>query len=154
MTNIKLNVVCLPSCEALIKKIFYEILVDYCERFSVLPTEKKVSVSICMISYPDDASCGGSTIISGGGDKIIVQMRDTYLNDWEDNQYTLHQFANTLCHEFVHVCQHLTGRSGFKIPKVTFDKKDPREVYYFDSYEVEARALADLYVEKYANKLI
>lgn len=154
MTNIKLVVICLPNCEALIRKIFYEILVDYCERFSVLPTEKKVTVGICLINYPDELSCSGSTIISEDGDKIIVQMRDTYLSGWEDNNYTLHQFVNTLCHEFVHVCQYLTGRKGFTIPKATFDKTDEREKYFFESYEVEARVLADLYVEKYANKLV
>jgi len=152
--NVKVKVVCLPDSEESIRRVFFEILEDYCERFQVLCTDKPTSVSICLVHYEESNQSSGSTIVSEDNTKMIIQLRDTYLSGWEDNSYTLSGFMEVLCHEVVHVCQHLTGRSGFKVPKMKFDKTNPREAYFFDPYEVEARVLSSFYVEKYANKLV
>jgi hypothetical protein len=59
-----------------------------------------------------------------------------------------------MCHEFVHACQNLTGRKGFKVKGLTYDKTSEREVYYFDPEEMEARMLEGPYSELYAQDLL
>lgn len=154
LKNIKVIVACLPNCESAIRKVFFQILHDYCKRFNVTCTDKKMTVNICFVEYNENIGEAGATIHAAEYNKIHVQLRDPFLNGWEDNQYTLGTFINVLCHELVHACQHLTGRKGFKVPGAKYDKKNPNEAYHFDPYEVEARCLADFYSSKYGNDLI
>jgi len=154
MKNLKVIVACLPNCEKEVRKVFFSILNDYCERFGVECTKEKITVNICFVEYNETVGDAGVTINAEVYDKIHIQLRDPFLNGWEDNQYTLGTFVNVLCHEIIHACQHLTGRKGFKIPKMKYNKDDPNEAYHFDSWEVEARCLADFYSSKYGNDLI
>jgi hypothetical protein len=154
MKNIKVSVHCLPPAEKNIKKLFFLILEDYCKRFNVKVTDKKVNVSICLVEYSDITPGGGLTVYEEDGNKILIQMRDPWLNNWEDNGYMYSKFADIMCHEFVHACQNLTGRKGFKVKGLTYDKTSEREVYYFDPEEMEARMLEGPYSELYAQDLL
>jgi len=107
-----------------------------------------------MVEYNDDDPKAGVTIHSEEVNKIHVQVRDPYLNDWEDNPYVNSTFISVLCHELIHVCQTLTCRKGFKVKGASFDKSNPLEAYYFDPEEVEARCLAEFSGNLYGNNLI
>lgn len=154
MKNLKIKVVCLPDSEKEIEELLLNILADYCMRYSVLPVTTPVEVSVCLVEIDEKVGRSGYTFVTEGHKKILVQIRDIHLNDWQSNPYTLTGFLEVICHEFVHVCQYLTGRKGFKVPKLKYDKKDSREKYFFDPYEVEARALALFYVDKFTDDLI
>jgi hypothetical protein len=154
LKHIKINVTCIPNCETQIKKVFYQILDHYCKAYSVECTKDKVTVNICFAEYHENDPHAGVTIDAPEFKKIHVQIRDPFLNGWEDNMYTMGAFVGVLCHEIIHVCQHLTGRKGFSIPRWKFDKGDKVDEYFFDSYEIEARVLADYYATKYGNALI
>jgi len=152
--KIKVTVSCLPKAERAIKNIFYDILDDYCKRYSIQVLDKKFAVQICLVEYDEESTSQGLTTFAEEEGKILVQMRDPFLNEWEPNMYTLSGFLEILSHELVHVCQNLTGRQGFKIPKFKYDKKNKREEYFFDPSEVEARVLAAPYAILYAERLI
>ena len=154
MNNIKVIVHCLPSTEKNIKKLFFLILEDYCKRFNVKVTDKKVTVSICLVEYSDMITDDGLTVCKEDGNKILIQMRDPWLNNWEDNKYMYYRFINVMCHEFVHACQNLTGRKGFKVKGLTYNKSSEVESYYFDPEEMEARMLEGPYSELYAQDLL
>ena len=111
-------------------------------------------MNICFIEYDEMSPQAGATFWAEDQRKIHIQLRDPYLNEWEDNPYTKGVFMATLCHEIVHACQHLTGRNGFKVPHMEEDPECSRDEYYFDPMEVEARVLADYYSEKYTSDLI
>ncbi len=158
--KIKVQVSCLPDCESTVKKIFFEGLEDYCKRFSVLPLDEVFKVHICFVEYPDPADHNfeigteqGLTVFDSLNNKILIQTRDPLLNDWEDNYYTMFQFICVMMHEFVHAYQHITNRSGTKI-KISFDKKDEKESYFFDPAEIEARMLELPYFNMYGCKLL
>lgn len=153
MKNLKFQIAIMPNCEAAMKRVFLDILADYCYRFNVLPTEKKVTIGICTPEYFTDDGPTGTTFISDDGTKILIQVRDPYMSEWEDSPWVDAQFLNILCHEIIHACQHLTGREGFSMGNATYDKEDPIESYYFEKQEVEARALADFYRHVYAHIL-
>ena len=113
-SNIKVQVSCLPKVETKVKQLFFDCLTDYSERFNVPVTKEKTVVQICFIEYPDpmdfDAHAGvshGLTVYDDNQRKILIQVRDPFLNDWESNFYVLQQFMAIVCHEFVHACQHL-----------------------------------------------
>ena len=86
--------------------------------------------------------------------KMLIQVRDPFLNDWENNYYVLQQFLCIMCHEFVHACQHLTGRDNIKSPKIKHDKSSDREAYFFDPTEIEARMLEVPYMCMYCGPLL
>lgn len=151
--NVKLTVVCLPNVEHLIKKMFFNILEDYSIRYAAPVTTKPFKVSICLVEYDEETNSEGLTVHCDGEDKLLIQLRDPFMNDWEPNPYMLSRFVGILCHEIVHACQHLTGRKGFKIPKLKFDKNIPEEAYFFDSMEVEARVLESPYAQLYGTIL-
>jgi len=92
--------------------------------------------------------------VSEDNEKIFIQIRDPFLSGWDENAWVKATFLNTLCHEFIHACQALTGRDGFAIPHCTYNPEIPEEEYYFEPAEVEARALADFYRHLYANDLV
>lgn len=152
--NIRVTVHCLPNCESTVKKVFLNILRDYCERFKVECTKEKYKVQICFVEYNINVGDAGLTVHSEDHKKILIQLRDPFLNGWEDNQWTMDTFVTVLCHEIVHACQYLTGRKGFRIPRGKYDKKDKVESYFFNPLEVEARALAGFYTVKYGQELI
>jgi len=139
--NLKVQVACLPECEKEIKKIFFDILNDYSQRFSVEVTDDEVKINICIIEYDEGSESQGLTTFSEDNKKILIQVRDPFLSNFEANPYVMEQFVNILCHEMVHACQHLTGRKGFKVRGMHIDKYNPQEAYFFDSEEMEARAL-------------
>jgi len=153
--NVQVEVACLPACEKNVAKVFFNILEDYCGRFNAKVGEREFKVSVACIEYPEDTEEMGMTI-HGDSDtgRILVQIRDPFLHDWEPNYFTKQLFLYIMCHEFVHVCQHLTGRDGFKVPKLTYNKESPRESYFFDPCEVEARVLEHPYTALYADKLL
>lgn len=152
--NIKVTVACLPNAEKDIKKLFFDILEDYSTRFNVPVTQEKVKVHICLVEYPEDLTNAGLTTYAESEGKILIQMRDPWMNDWEDNPYMLQKFCDVLCHEFVHACQNLTGRLGFKVKGLTYDKDNPQEAYWFDPEEMEARMLELPYSVLYAQKIL
>ena len=153
--NIRVQVACLPVCDRDIRKVFYEILDDYCKRFNVEATKEKTLVQICFIEYEDpDGDTYGLHIFSEDNKRILIQIRDPLLHGWESNNYTMVKMVEVMCHEFVHACQALTGRNGFKIPKAIYDKGNEREKYFFDPSEVEARVFEAFYATQYSNVLI
>jgi len=76
------------------------------------------------------------------------------MNEWQDNLYMLQKFCDIICHEFVHACQNLTNRCGFKVKGLTYDKDNPQEQYWFDPEEMEARMLELPYSVLYAQKIL
>jgi hypothetical protein len=164
--NVKVHVTSLANNHREIKTLFHNILADYVERFHLEVTQEKVMVEFCLIQMDDDAPTSGLTIwcepIEGefeigrarNFNKILVQVRDPWIENWEPNVYTQHAYVEILCHEMVHVCQKLTGRKGFKVQGAHWDKKDHRECYYFDPVEIEARCLSGLYAEKYGEDIL
>jgi hypothetical protein len=153
--TVKIEIACLPASEEDIAKVFYNILDDYCKRFNVKLKEKDYKISVACIEYADDNEEMGMTI-HGEDDngRVLVQIRDPFLSEWENNFFTKQLFLYIMCHEFVHVCQYLTGRDGFKVPKCLYDKESSRESYFFDPCEVEARVLEHFYTVMYADKLL
>jgi len=149
--NLRVTVNSLSKIEKMTEKLFFDILEDYCTRFKVLPTRKKIDVMICFIEYAADSITSGMVIYEMDKDsrKIIVQIRDPLLNGWELNNFALTKFINIICHEFVHVCQRLTGRNGSPIRGLAYDRKDDQEAYLFAPCEVEARALEAPYTALY-----
>jgi len=152
--NIKVNVACLPNAEREIKKLFYQILHDYSTRFKVPVTKNKIKVHICLVEYSEGMTSAGLTTYSESENKILIQMRDPFLNEWEDNQYMMAKFSDIVCHEFVHAAQNLTGRCGFKVKGLTYDKDSEQETYFFDPEEMEARMLEAPYSFLYAQHLL
>jgi hypothetical protein len=159
--NIKVEVSCIPDLEKQIKQVFFDCLKDYSERFKAPVTTEKVKIQICFIEYPDpydyDLETGtsnGLTVWQEGSNKILIQVRDPFLNDWENNFYVMQQFLAIMCHEFVHACQHLTGRDDIKLPKVPHDKKNDKESYFFSPTEIEARMLEVPYMCMYCGPLL
>lgn len=152
--NIKVTVVCLPDAKRDIKKLFFNILDDYSTRFNVPVTDKKITVDIALVEYPEETESQGLTMFSEEECKMMIQVRDPFLNSWEDNPYTMCKFYDILCHEFVHAAQSLTGRKGFKVKGLVFNKDSPEESYFFDPEEMEARMLELPYTTLYAQKLL
>jgi len=153
--TVQVEVACLPAAEDRVAKVFFNILADYCSRFNVKVTEEKYKISIACVEYADDNEEMGMTIHGEDNQgRILVQIRDPYLSDWENNYFTKQLFLYIMCHEFVHVCQHLTKRDGFRVPKCSYDKESSREAYFFDPCEVEARVFEHFYTVMYADKLL
>jgi len=154
--NIKIKVATLHDCEKEVKKLFLNILADYCGRFNVGVPDKPVELIVCIIEYDKEAPTSGLTCYSHDDEenKILIQVRDPFLSGWEGNGYTMDKFISVLCHEMVHACQKITGREGIKIPKLKYDKEDETEVYFFDPGEMEARLLEAPYTSLYGSTLL
>jgi hypothetical protein len=152
--NIRVNVVCLPKQKKEIKKLFFDILADYSNRFSVNVTDKKIEVDIALVEYPDNSESHGLTMFAEDENKLMIQVRDPFLSGWEDNPYTLYKFYDIVCHEFVHAAQSLTGRKGIKVKGLKVNKADEAELYLFDPEEMEARMLELPYTTLYAKDLL
>jgi hypothetical protein len=155
MNNIKVTVSGLHKVDKQIKAMFFNILKDYCARFNVHPTSKTIKVMISFIHYPENSKESGLVIYENEEDsnRILVQIRDPMINDWELNPFAMNKFINIICHEFVHVCQRLTNRKGSRIPGLKYNKLDDLEGYMFSPDEVEARALEAPYTAMYGAAL-
>lgn len=153
-SSISLSVSCLPNCEKEVKKLFWAILDDYCNRFNTKLGKEKVRVQICLVEYEHDGGSAGVTSYSESEGRILIQLRDPFLSDWEPNMYMMDRFICILCHEIIHACQYLTGRKGFRIPKAKWDRANDKERYFFDPVEVEARALEGLYASLYGHYVL
>lgn len=139
-----------------IKKLFYCILNDYVKRFDCKDVLTGYTLEVSLVHYPEQSLEQGLAILPTEKDtkRIGVQLRDPILNEWEMNPIVAANYVGCMCHEFVHVCQFLTKRRGFKIPKAKYDKESETEAYGFDSIEVEARVFEGIYVSLYGWPLI
>ena len=160
-SNISVHVSCIPDAEKEVKRVFFDCLEDYCTRFKVEPTKEKVKINILFVEYPDpyeyDMESGtshGLTVWQEDSNKILIQVRDPFLNDWEPNFYVMQQFLCIMCHEFVHACQHLTGRDNIKAPKIPRNADTEMEKYFFNPTELEARMLEVPYMCMYCGPLL
>jgi hypothetical protein len=154
--HIKVNSCGVVDRQSATKKLLHNILEDYCKRFKVEPISSSVKVDVCYIDMEHSDSLQGLTIIDQDQDTldhIFVQVRDPQLDLIEISLPVERLFNQTVCHEFVHVCQHLTNRKGMQI-KGIMDKTSGREKYCFDPLEVEARVLQDLYADLYVKELL
>lgn len=155
-SNIKVHVTCIPNEAKAIKKLFFDCLLDYSERFNAPIGKGKFDVFICLIEYPETDGSQGVTHYyeePNGDTRILIQLRDPILNDWELNLYTVDKFVNILCHEIVHACQDICNRKGISVRNLNFNKKDERESYFFDPAEMEARLLEAPYSSMYGSEL-
>jgi len=154
--SIKVKVCTLHDCEKEVKKLFFNIVADYCERFSVSLLHEDFKVDICIVEYSPEANSSGLTCYAQEGDdqnKILIQVRDPFLSGWEGNDYTMDKFINVLCHEMVHACQRMTGRKGIKVKGLIHDKTSESESYFFDPSEIEARLLEAPYTALYGHEM-
>jgi predicted metallopeptidase len=152
--NVKIQVSSVLPIEREVKRLMHGILEDYCERFNVLPMEDNVRVSICLVEYPEHTESQGLTAYDDVYKTILVQTRDPFLNNWESNPYTIERTISILCHELVHACQYLTGRTGMRIKELKATKGNEEEEYFFDPVEIEARVLESFYLTKFGHELI
>lgn len=153
--NLKVHVSCLPKESVKdIKKLFFQILDDYATRFNLKVTDKPITIDICLVEYSEQSESQGLTMYSEPDGRMLIQMRDPFLNDWEDNPYMMSKFSDIMCHEFIHAAQSLTGRKGFRVKGLKYNKKDSQESYFFDPEEMEARMLEMPYSILYAQHLL
>jgi len=158
--TIKINVVAHTVNPNTVKKVFHEILSDYCNRFGVSVVDEQINISVVFMVVGDEDPMNGLITFKMNdkgeqqGHDYIVQVRDPWLSDWELNPYTQQQFLDTLSHEFVHVCQCVTGRKGFKLKGLNIDKENDKERYFFDPIEMEARLLEGFYSDRYTHKVL
>ena len=152
--NISVSVACLPPAEREVKELFTNCLIDYSKRFNLPITDKKIHIGICAVEYDAEASNQGITSFSQDNQRILIQVRDPFLSNWEPNKYMIDHFVSILCHEIVHACQFLCGRKDFKIKGLTYDNKDTFEAYCFEPMEMEARMLEYFYAENYGKKIV
>jgi len=155
--NIKVQVNSLLPIEKEVKKLFFDILNDYVERFNAKTVITDTKLAICLIEYNENSAEQGLACYPEDLEqlnRVLVQIRDPALNGWEGNPSVILFYVGTMCHEFVHVCQYLTGRKGFPIKGAKYNKKDPRDSYFFNPVEVEARAFEAIYTSLYGMKLV
>jgi len=144
----------LHNTDLLVKELFAEICKEYSKRFNLKVTRKKKRIAVTGVPGKEGDDFVGATFESDSS--ILITVYDPSL-DQEDDLLTNHRYVNwkfieALCHEFVHAMQTLTGR----VPTPTDLKPigdDPEELYFFDPFELEARALEDYYAHRFGAKL-
>jgi len=165
-SNITVSIAFLEPVEEELQELLALIVKDYCRRFKAKITKNKVHISIAGIenSRAGPGTPIGMTIANYDNagkevNRILVQIRDPYLDDDVSSKhiYILFCFLQVICHEFVHVAQHLTGRlngktNNFDFIKYTKKRRDER--YFFDPDEIEARLLETFYAYRYAFDLL
>lgn len=152
--NIKINVSCLPPSEKDIKQLLINVVTDYSTRYGLTITDKPMQIHVCLVEYDIDSKSQGLTAMSDDCGRMLIQVRDPFMNDWEGNPYMVDHFLAVLCHEFVHAAQFLCNRKGFTVKGLKYDKLDEFEEYCFEPMEMEARMLEYFYAEKYGDKII
>ena len=152
--TLKIKVATLHDCEKEVKKMFINVLNDYCDRFKVVVDDEVKEILICIVNYDDNADSAGLTCYAEEGKKILIQVRDPFLSGWEDNPYTMYKFVSILAHEMVHACQKLTGRKGIKVSNLKYDKTNDAEAYFFAPDELEARLFEAPYASMYGGPLL
>lgn len=165
--NITVEVVSAHRWTNVMVNLLALILHDYKKRFNTRILRKKFHVSIALVNYANDPLSGeiGCTTLLDDGSHIFVQVHDPYLAGEleEEHSYVNCTFLNTIAHELVHVCQHLTHRDE-SLTSEAFEEEQgmlkmntlPGDLdkYYFDPIEVEARMLADYYTNLFAVPLL
>jgi hypothetical protein len=153
---IKIQVNSLHISASKIKTALLDTIADYCSRFNLFPLEEDYTILISLLAQDDDDSTSGLVVSTDGPDptKYLVQIRDPWLGDWEDNPYTTQQFLEVVSHAFIHVCQAMTGRKGIPMNRKYYDIENKREAYFFSPHEIEARALESFYTETIVCKII
>jgi hypothetical protein len=152
--GITVQTACIPSCEKEINRMFFGILEDYTVRFSKPVLYTKYKINICAVEYSPFAEEMGLTIYNEDENRILIQIKDPFVNECEFSSWSMEKFLCVLAHECVHACQHLTGRNGFKIPGAKVNKESSQEKYFFNPAEVEARALEGPYAAMYGHTLL
>jgi len=153
--NIRVTTAFLSDIDVAVKELFVHILCDYVHRLNLKLTKKKVNIGFCGIEMSKDKeTMTGLTICTE--ERILVQVGDPYIDaDFTDHYYIATMFVVTLCHEMVHVCQHLTREDNTKKPiTLPHDSQIDQEKYFFDPEEVEARILESFYAHRFAHSLI
>jgi hypothetical protein len=143
--NIKITVATHLKCAAAIKKLFHKILLDYCRRFKVKVLPGAWQINVVTAGYaPEDGSEG---VMTRQDNVIIIQLNDPYMTEVPHNDILDFVFVVAMCHEFVHACQQLTGRTGLKLESWRLDDSEDvlSEEYFFDPEEIEARILDEMY---------
>lgn len=137
--------------DMLVVEMFHNILTDYCKRFKTEITDEYDRIVFCGIDTGTSKEWKGLTTMADNG-TIHVQIQDPWLMHYDCNPFTVQMAVTILAHEMVHVCQYLTDNKGFK-SKITYDKMDEDEAYFFDPQEMQAYMLENLYTVKYGKAL-
>lgn len=143
--NIKITVATHLKCAAAIKKLFHKILVDYTLRFKVKVQPGNWQINVVTTGYePEDGSEG---VMTSQDNVIIIQLNDPYMTEVPHNKSLSYAFVVAMCHEFVHACQQMTGRTGLKLESWKMNDPDDKDIedYFFDPEEIEARILDEMY---------
>jgi hypothetical protein len=152
VSNLKITIASLDPIEDKLETLLKLIIIDYCARHKKRLKKPKEKISIAITSSSpnteDGSSMDGMTYQSMSG--IFVEIRSPYMAEWEPNPYSDSRFLDIICHEFVHVAQHLTQYDGLDI-KFNYDPEDDTERYFFDVCELDARILEGFYSAVYGS---
>lgn len=143
-----------PRIKKPLKELLRAVVLDYCQRHNRQP-KMQCSVDIALIEPTSDdklpTKLGVTTAVSGP--HILVQVIDPYINGKEQMHPSVHlKFLSTVCHEFVHVAQHLTETDGDPLDKELIGSS--LEKYHLSFREAEANRLEALYLDLYAIVLL
>ena len=134
---------CIIDVNENVNLLFNAIVNDYCRRFKVkIPKAmQQTKVQICFV--PETKNEEGLCAFEDLQHRLMITVQCPLLGDKHVNRELAQMLLQTLCHEIVHACQTLTGRDGFAPDYTKTGVGD--EDYYFEPFEIEARALADFY---------
>ena len=140
------------DCSAEVNEVFNLILADYCKRFNVKvkPNREATKIMYSVVMLGDCSVDGLCAMDVSLGNVMAIQNRCPVLESWAPYRPVLANLVDVMCHEFIHACQGLTGRSGFDIDIQRFGIEG--EDYYFDLEEMEARLLQSFYANTVALK--
>lgn len=130
--------------EPLISTWLNAVIRDYTKRFSVevLPEYKDATVMVSFVKRDDHVfgQTHYSPDIKEG--RILVVLNCPVLCEVIPDTFNLTTLNESIAHEFVHLCQYLTGREGIKLD---IPSDNEFEEYLFMPEEIEARVLQSLY---------
>jgi len=151
--NITFSFVGAAEIDLEVYDLFNLMLKDYCKRFNVKVSKEPWHVGVAFVNLNGYEEPGCTMLVENN--TILVQVKDPFLDDQLPGNYpfTNAKYIEIICHEFVHVCQTLTGRKGLDLT-VKHNKKDKLEKYYFDPEEMEARLLESFYANLIAYPLL
>ena len=150
--NIQVNSII--DCSAEVNEAFNLMLQDYCKRFDVKvrPERETTKIMYSVVMLGEGQTDGLCAMDVALGNTMSIQNRCPMLESWAPYRPVLGALVEVMCHEFVHACQGLTGRSGFDITVKRLGTDG--EGYFFDQEEMEARMLASFYSNSVAIKPI
>jgi len=135
------------------KRLFKNILNDYCKRFNVQVTSDPILAIFSGVGEMSDRGFSGVTF--EGNRRYLVSVYDPSLDqesDPSEHRYVSWSFVTSLCHEMVHILQSITKRFP-KIDGFEPTSEDPEENYFFDPFEIEARILEGYYADMFGQEL-